>query len=182
VVLSPAGRWAVYEWFYSDIDRVYFQVNDFQECLNDLGLSKIRKLTRVEWAQVRSAMGKPRRLSRAFLKQERNKLYNTRNNVRAIRQGEAPVSSISLFPLPHGFPFLSILSMTSHIRLRPRPMVESSQANWNVHQSSQWGPTYWCTTTRHSKRVWFRQLKQLGLDTGCSLMATLTSFGSKMLI
>eukprot|EP00026_Physarum_polycephalum_P002595 Phypoly_transcript_02602.p1 GENE.Phypoly_transcript_02602~~Phypoly_transcript_02602.p1 ORF type:complete len:708 (+),score=104.49 Phypoly_transcript_02602:238-2361(+) len=93
VILSASGRWAVYEWFYSDIDRVYFQVNDFQECLNDLGLSKVRKLTRVEWAHVRSAMGKPRRLSRAFLKQERTKLYNTRSNVRLMRQGETPTPS-----------------------------------------------------------------------------------------
>lgn len=94
IALSKAGRWAVYEWFYSDIDRVYFQVNEFQDCLNELGLSKIRKLTRVEWAHIRSAMGKPRRLSKAFLKQERSKLNNTRTNVRLMRMGDPPVSFV----------------------------------------------------------------------------------------
>ena len=145
VVLSSAGRWAVYEWFYSDIDRVYFQVNDFQECLNDLGLSKVRKLTRVEWSQVRSAMGKPRRLSRAFLKQERTKLYNTRSNVRLLRQGETPVSLLFLLiSPPHSIllpPFVSslvVLSLTSPMYLPQTMRAESSQANRNVLQSSPW--------------------------------------------
>jgi len=105
--LSLAGRWAVYEWFYPDVDRPYFQQNEFQDCLNELGLSKVRKLARLEWSHIRSVMGKPRRLSAAFLKQERAKLGSTRINIRRLRSGRgplAPTQPIGSDPIPQDIP------------------------------------------------------------------------------
>ena len=34
-------RWCLYEWFYSTIDRPYFQHNEFQDCLNEMGLANV---------------------------------------------------------------------------------------------------------------------------------------------
>ena len=42
----------------------------------------MQRLTRKEWSIVRAAMGKPRRLSRAFLNTERVKLQRYRSVVR----------------------------------------------------------------------------------------------------
>ena len=47
------------------------------------GLGQGARLTRREWGAVRAALGKPRRLSLAFLKQERAKLESYRNIIRA---------------------------------------------------------------------------------------------------
>jgi hypothetical protein len=35
--------WCVYEWFYPTIDCSYFNHNEFQDCLNELGLGKVNK-------------------------------------------------------------------------------------------------------------------------------------------
>ena len=45
-----------------------------QELLDSSGLGHVTHLTRTEWSVLRGALGKPRRLSLAFLKQERQKL------------------------------------------------------------------------------------------------------------
>jgi hypothetical protein len=45
-----------------------------QELLDASGLGHVTHLTRTEWSVLRGAMGRPRRLSLAFLKQERHKL------------------------------------------------------------------------------------------------------------
>lgn len=47
------------------------------------GLGPGVRLTRREWGAVRRALGRPRRLSLAFLRQERAKLETYRNIVRA---------------------------------------------------------------------------------------------------
>jgi len=84
-----ARRWTMYEWFYSSIDVLYFKQNEFQMLLNDLGLFRVNRLTRTEWSYIRSKMGKPRRLSRAYLKQELKKLAVYREEVRAHHSGKA---------------------------------------------------------------------------------------------
>ena len=43
-------------------------------------------LTRIEWSFVRGLIGRPRRLSAAFLQSERTKLANYRHEVRTLRQ------------------------------------------------------------------------------------------------
>jgi len=84
-----ARRWCMYEWFYSSIDVLYFKQNEFQLLLNDLGLFRINQLSRTEWSYIRSKMGKPRRLSQAYLQQESQKLKQYREEVRNHHSGKA---------------------------------------------------------------------------------------------
>jgi hypothetical protein len=99
------AKWCLYEWFCADMDRPFFEYNDFQHCLNEMGLGHITHLTRVEWSHVRSVMGKPRRFSQAFLQGERTKLHEYRANIRELRNGKSPISRsfyppVSEIPLP----------------------------------------------------------------------------------
>lgn len=75
-------RWCTYEWFYSAIDWPWFTRNEFVEYLNHAGLGHVPRLTRVEWGVIRSSLGKPRRLSKRFLQEEREKLEQYRESVR----------------------------------------------------------------------------------------------------
>jgi len=52
------------------------------EYLNHAGLGHVPRLTRVEWGVIRSSLGKPRRLSKRFLQEEREKLEQYRESVR----------------------------------------------------------------------------------------------------
>ncbi|MCO5597679.1 hypothetical protein L7F22_051760 [Adiantum nelumboides] len=75
-------RWCIYEWFYSAIDLPWFARNEFVEYLNHAGLGHVPRLTRAEWGVIRGSLGKPRRLSKRFLKEERDKLEAYRDSVR----------------------------------------------------------------------------------------------------
>ncbi|KAG0498956.1 hypothetical protein HPP92_003647 [Vanilla planifolia] len=57
--------------------------SNLQEALAGCRLGHIPRLTRVEWGVIRSSLGKPRRLSYQFLKQEREKLEQYRESVRS---------------------------------------------------------------------------------------------------
>ncbi|KAL5994732.1 hypothetical protein ACLOJK_024785 [Asimina triloba] len=75
-------RWCAFEWFYSAIDYPWFARSEFVEYLNHVGLGHVPRLTRVEWGVIRSSLGKPRRLSKQFLQEERKKLEQYRESVR----------------------------------------------------------------------------------------------------
>ncbi|CAK9220289.1 unnamed protein product [Sphagnum troendelagicum] len=75
-------RWCMCEWFYSAIDLPWFARNEFVEYLNHAGLGHVPRLTRVEWGVIRGSLGKPRRLSKRFLEEEREKLAIYRDSVR----------------------------------------------------------------------------------------------------
>ncbi|CAI0626887.1 unnamed protein product [Linum tenue] len=75
-------RWCVFEWFYSAIDYPWFAKREFVEYLDHVGLGHIPRLTRVEWGVIRSSLGKPRRFSVQFLKEEKEKLNQYRESVR----------------------------------------------------------------------------------------------------
>ncbi|XP_058079829.1 protein ALWAYS EARLY 2-like isoform X2 [Magnolia sinica] len=75
-------RWCAFEWFYSAIDYPWFARSEFVEYLNHVGLGHVPRLTRVEWGVIRSSLGKPRRLSKQFLREEREKLEQYRESVR----------------------------------------------------------------------------------------------------
>ncbi|XP_078180275.1 DNA binding protein isoform X3 [Carex rostrata] len=75
-------RWCSFEWFYSAIDYPWFAQNEFVEYLNYVKLGHIPRLTREEWGVIRGSLGKPRRLSAYFLKDERMKLAKYRDSVR----------------------------------------------------------------------------------------------------
>ncbi|KAK8623864.1 hypothetical protein V6N13_065226 [Hibiscus sabdariffa] len=77
-----AQRWCIFEWFYSTIDYPWFAKREFVEYLDHVGLGHIPRLTRVEWGVIRSSLGKPRRFSEQFLKEEREKLNQYRESVR----------------------------------------------------------------------------------------------------
>ncbi|KAJ1280082.1 hypothetical protein BS78_04G204500 [Paspalum vaginatum] len=75
-------RWCMFEWFYSAIDYPWFANSEFVEYLNHVKLGHVPRLTRVEWGVIRSSLGKPRRLSKQFLHEEREKLAQYRDSVR----------------------------------------------------------------------------------------------------
>uniref|UniRef100_A0A0D9X4F2 DIRP domain-containing protein n=1 Tax=Leersia perrieri TaxID=77586 RepID=A0A0D9X4F2_9ORYZ len=75
-------RWCMFEWFYSAIDFPWFEKSEFVEYLNHVKLGHVPRLTRVEWGVIRSSLGKPRRLSKQFLQEERDKLAQYRESVR----------------------------------------------------------------------------------------------------
>ncbi|KAJ0734567.1 putative transcription factor MYB-related family [Helianthus annuus] len=75
-------RWSTYEWFYSAIDYPWFAKKEFVEYLHHVGLGHIPRLTKVEWGVIRSSLGKPRRFSTNFLREERDKLSQYRESVR----------------------------------------------------------------------------------------------------
>ena len=54
-----------------------------QDFLVQMGLDRGVRLSRLEWAAVRGALGRPRRLSQTFLRQERVRLEAHRASVRA---------------------------------------------------------------------------------------------------
>jgi hypothetical protein len=87
--LQKAHQWCYYEWFYSDIDKPFFEgENDFCQYLQELFPAlKTRLLRRSEWHQLRRLMGKPRRCSSSFFEEERLLLQQRRNKVRSIQQG-----------------------------------------------------------------------------------------------
>ncbi|XP_057958844.1 protein ALWAYS EARLY 3-like isoform X2 [Malania oleifera] len=75
-------RWCTFEWFYSAIDYPWFAKQEFVEYLHHVGLGHVSRLTRVEWGVIRSSLGKPRRFSKQFLKEEKEKLNEYRSSVR----------------------------------------------------------------------------------------------------
>ncbi|XP_022722421.1 protein ALWAYS EARLY 3-like isoform X3 [Durio zibethinus] len=77
-----ARRWCAFEWFYSTIDYPWFAKREFVEYLDHVGLGHVPRLTRVEWGVIRSSLGKPRRFSEQFLKEEREKLNQYQESVR----------------------------------------------------------------------------------------------------
>ncbi|XVF38683.1 hypothetical protein REPUB_Repub20aG0123000 [Reevesia pubescens] len=77
-----ARTWCAFEWFYSTIDYPWFAKREFVEYLDHVGLGHVPRLTRVEWGVIRSSLGKPRRFSEQFLKEEREKLNQYRESVR----------------------------------------------------------------------------------------------------
>eukprot|EP00357_Protocruzia_adherens_P004365 CAMPEP_0114994426 /NCGR_PEP_ID=MMETSP0216-20121206/13125_1 /TAXON_ID=223996 /ORGANISM="Protocruzia adherens, Strain Boccale" /LENGTH=304 /DNA_ID=CAMNT_0002358271 /DNA_START=26 /DNA_END=937 /DNA_ORIENTATION=+ len=77
-------NWAKGEWFYPWIDRGFFNYNEFRNMLREAHLSEVDELSRVEWSLLRQAMGKTRRFSSKFLREEREKLYRYRDSMRLL--------------------------------------------------------------------------------------------------
>lgn len=71
------------EYFYSTLDKPYFQQNEFSRICEKTGLLTNRgALTIKEWNQFRKQLGKPRRFSRNFINQELRKLNLFRERTR----------------------------------------------------------------------------------------------------
>ncbi|XP_063230610.1 protein lin-9 homolog [Bacillus rossius redtenbacheri] len=117
--LPKAQRWVCYEWFYSNIDKPLFQGdNDFMTCLKEsFPQLKTRRLTRVEWCQIRRLMGKPRRCSQAFFREERCELERKRAKIRQLQQRKATDLG-SLRDLPGEIPLQLVIGTRVSARLR----------------------------------------------------------------
>lgn len=80
-------RWILAEFFYSAIDACLFYgpKNNLKSLIEIFKLST--KMTRSQWRLVRKSLfGKPRRLSRSFLKAERTNLNSQRTAARCAQQ------------------------------------------------------------------------------------------------
>ena len=64
-------RWARAEFFCSALDRPWLADNGVQTLCNHFGLKvgQLGRLSRTEWTCIRRSLGRPRRLSLAFLRQ-----------------------------------------------------------------------------------------------------------------
>ncbi|CAF1031860.1 unnamed protein product [Rotaria sordida] len=96
---AKAQRWMICEWFYSDIDWCLLTTeNEFENCMeyffpefnnnnnnNNNNSKKRLEFTRHQWNLIRRRFGKPRRLSSAYLKNERIKLSKQRNLLRILQ-------------------------------------------------------------------------------------------------
>jgi hypothetical protein len=86
VLESPrVRRWCIYEWFYPNVDQNCFQESDFLSLLHSLHLNDLEYATRGQWNVVRRCIGNPRRMSKRFFQQEREKLDQNRLLVRSLR-------------------------------------------------------------------------------------------------
>ncbi len=92
------------EHFVSALDTLYFAQNEFLECLYEQGMGGITKLARKEWSYVRSTLGRPRRMSKAFLAEEVKKLEQYRADVRNIQQGKTILCAEDSTPFPEEVP------------------------------------------------------------------------------
>ena len=76
-------KWVIDEYFYSYIDKPYFQFNEFDGILRKSNLKSEQSLMkRSEWNKLRAAFGKPRRFSRNFVNTELERLNLFRDRVR----------------------------------------------------------------------------------------------------
>ncbi|GIL75304.1 hypothetical protein Vretifemale_5122 [Volvox reticuliferus] len=92
-------RWCMYEFVYSALDRPWFLRNELLEfCALHMQLPTT-KLTRLEWSVLRAALGRPRRLSLAFLREERLRLEGYREHAR-IKYEEVALG----MEVPHELP------------------------------------------------------------------------------
>ena len=97
----PVRQWCANEWFYAAIDRPWFSNREYVGFLEHVGLGPEVRLTRAEWGLVRSALGRPRRLSLRFLREGRQQLDDFRMAVRRKWQSLRTTASATL---PMGMP------------------------------------------------------------------------------
>jgi len=84
---GSARSWAVHEFFYSDVDRAWYNNNTFAREVAKLGILPTAKLTRREWSVVRRAMRqRPRRFSKRFIMSQLKERNNFRDIVRDLQQ------------------------------------------------------------------------------------------------
>ena len=81
-------KFSMFEFFYSAIDRAWYFDNTVAELLHHMGLAPGTKLTRKEWTTLRSGLGRPRRLSWAFLRESRARLEHHRRTARTFYSQE----------------------------------------------------------------------------------------------
>ena len=113
-------KWALAEWFMPGTDEDWFARNDFKRFAKhcDINETAWSKQSRKKWRDVRKSLGKVRRLSIPFLRDERIRLEYHRNAARAkveanlkgkmlskeeIEKLAAPNDTAELIPIPEPF-------------------------------------------------------------------------------
>jgi DIRP/Myb-like DNA-binding domain len=86
-------QWCKAEWFYSYIDKAFFDHNEFEEALKVLKISEIENFSKYEYSLIRNILGRPRRFSSSFISQERKKLSKYREAIKVLQQGKILPSS-----------------------------------------------------------------------------------------
>uniref|UniRef100_A0A7R9YF29 DIRP domain-containing protein n=1 Tax=Pinguiococcus pyrenoidosus TaxID=172671 RepID=A0A7R9YF29_9STRA len=91
----PMRNWVNFEWIYSTLDAEYFKHSDFEEWIQAVSQKQLEgtKFPRQVWSALRSSIGKTRRTSAAFFRDERARLERYRQTVRVTqeRAGQAAV-------------------------------------------------------------------------------------------
>ena len=89
--LQGSGRMmARHEFFYSDIDKAWFNANPYFQDLAAIGIPSDIRLTSSEWSFVRRRLRKKtRRFSRSFIISQLKQLDKYRYTVRTIQNGHA---------------------------------------------------------------------------------------------
>jgi hypothetical protein len=82
-------NWCKCEWFYSYVDKGFFQVNEFVDIVKGLGVEITEVMPLRDWRTMRCAMGRPRRFSQRFITEERRRLKKYREAVKVLQQGKA---------------------------------------------------------------------------------------------
>lgn len=117
--LPKAHKFVMYEFFYSNIDKFLLNgKNDFQKCLeHQFPKLKCRMLSKSEWGEIRRSMGKPRRCSPKFFKEERFDLERKRQKVRLLQSKRFADASFML-DMPKEIPLPVFIGSKVTARLR----------------------------------------------------------------
>ncbi|CAE7947328.1 ALY1 [Symbiodinium sp. KB8] len=95
VLQSSMRRYCRAEMFDAASDRSVFAELPMRSALRELRLSHARRIARLEWAAVRGAIGRPRRFSAAFAREERARLSDARTNIALAQRACPPVPTAS---------------------------------------------------------------------------------------
>jgi len=119
---GPARLFATCEFFYSDIDRAWYNFNPFSSAASKLGVPKGAKLTRREWSAVRRRMtNKPRRFSEKFIVSQLSDRNEYRSKYRELQNNPHLAAS-------ENFPF------DVHAQIRPGTMVTAYSKRFRIIQ------------------------------------------------
>ena len=131
-------RFVTYEWFYPNIDQDWFQHSDFLSMLHSLHLSRMETGTKAQWNVVRRAFGTPRRMSKTFFQQERDKLEQHRSYVRLLRPRSAAAtaaaaasSAASSTPMAAPFSSAQLDASSPRANIGSSSTVEVAQPSYN---------------------------------------------------
>ena len=119
--LPKAHKMCMFEWFYSHLDQPLFSgENDFCICLKEsFPELSTKMLTRAHWVKIRRLMGKPRRCSEAFFKEERTALEMKRSRLRQLQQRKIACDDPDAFAdLPREVPMPLVIGTNVTARVR----------------------------------------------------------------
>lgn len=97
-------KWCFHEFFYTAIESIYFSKNEFIDILKILGILPSQKISRKYLGMLRRILGKPRRTSRKFFEEQREKFASYKDVVRKLQNKQSDSSVLT--PPTEGVPHL----------------------------------------------------------------------------